>query len=208
MAAPAFLHGVEVLEQDIGARPIREIATGVIGLVGTARTGPAQTPTLIAGSRREATEQFGSEGTIPRALAGILDQVGAPVVVVNTLERTAVAQEAVAFVGDVLELGPRRSDAQLADVVIETAGAMTATVGISALAAPRSRCPPPRPARPETTSRLRSWTPARTMPSSRWPWRARRSRCRWPPVQRGRHHVDQHPDNRRDQRFRQPRQRS
>ena len=81
------------------------------------------------------TEQFSLEGTIPRALAGILDQVGAPVVVVNALERTAVAQEAVAFVGDTLELGPRRWGAQLADVVLETAGAITATVGIGAGAA-------------------------------------------------------------------------
>ena len=115
--ASTFLHGVEVLERDTGARPIREIATGVIGLVGTAREGPTQTPVLIAGSRREAAEMFGADGTIPRALAGIFDQVGAPVVVVNALEPTAVAQEAVAFVGDTLELGARRADAQLADVV-------------------------------------------------------------------------------------------
>ncbi len=132
MALPAFLHGVEVIERDTGARPIREIATGVIGLVGTARKGPTQTPTLIAGSRREAVDKFGSDGTIPRALTGILDQAGAQVVVVNVLERTVVADEAVAFVGDALELGLRRADAQLADVVIETAAAAAASKVVGA----------------------------------------------------------------------------
>ncbi len=130
-----YLHGVEVVEQDRGARPLRPIATGVIGLVGTARQGPRQTPTLIAGSRREAAEQFGSAGTIPRALAGIFDQAGAPVVVVNVLERTAVASQAAVFAGDRLKLGPRESDNRLEDVALEApAAAATATVGAGAAA--------------------------------------------------------------------------
>ena len=127
MAAPAYLHGVEVTEIDSGARPIRTIATGVIGLVGTARRGPRRTPTLIAGSRREALQQFGaSGGTIPSALAGILDQVGAPVVVVNALEPTKVSGEAAVFRGDDLQLGPPGTDRQLADVVISSAASAAA----------------------------------------------------------------------------------
>ena len=131
MAAPSFLHGVEVLEVDSGVRPIRTIATGVIGLVGTARQGPSQAPTLIAGSRREAL-QFGDAGTIPVALAGIFDQIGAPVVVVNALEPTAVGGEAAAFVGDELQLGPAGSDRQLADVVLASAASALAEATIGA----------------------------------------------------------------------------
>ena len=101
-----FLHGVDVVEQDSGARPIRTIATGIIGLVGTAKQGPVNTPTLIAGSRREASLIFGDAGgTIPAALAGILDQIGAPVVVVNALARTEVVAEAVQFADGELQLG-------------------------------------------------------------------------------------------------------
>ena len=132
MAASSFLHGVEVNEQDSGARPIRSIRTGVIGLVGTARQGPMQTPTLIAGSRREADEQFGDEGTIPTALAGILDQVGAPIVVVNALERTEVSRVPAAFVAADLQLGPAGTDRQIGGVKIESAASALADVDIGA----------------------------------------------------------------------------
>lgn len=89
----AFLHGVEVVEIAAGARPIRSIDTGVIGLVGTAVTGAVNIPVLIAGSKREAVAAFGpvrgrdgSHPTIPAALDGVLDQAGPPVVVVNCLD--------------------------------------------------------------------------------------------------------------------------
>lgn len=105
----AFLHGVEVLEVDAGARPVRTVDTGVIGLVGTAMQGPVNVPTLIAGSRREAVEVFGDgsagKGTIPAALDGIFDQVGAKVVVVNVLERTVVNEKDAVFAGGKLQLG-------------------------------------------------------------------------------------------------------
>ena len=130
---PDFLHGVEVNEQDSGARPIRSIATGVIGLVGTARQGPIQTPTLIAGSRREAVQKFGaSGGTIPTALAGILDQIGAPVVVVNALDRVVVDGEAGVFAGDGLQLGLPGTGRALADVVVASAASALAEVTLGA----------------------------------------------------------------------------
>lgn len=128
MASPEFLHGVEVDEQDSGARPIRSIATGIIGLVGTARTGPIQTPTLVSG-RRDAVQKFGAVaagGTIPRALAGILDQAGAPVVVVNVIERVRVSSAAVAFGGDALQLGAAGTGRGVADVVISSAASALA----------------------------------------------------------------------------------
>ena len=49
--ADHFLHGVEVIELDGGARPISTVASSVIGLIGTAPQGPVNTPTLILGSR-------------------------------------------------------------------------------------------------------------------------------------------------------------
>ena len=105
----AFLHGVEVVEVDAGARPVRTVDTGVIGLVGTAAKGPINIPILVAGSRREAVEAFGpadGKGTIPAALAGIFDQVGAKVVVVNVLRRSAAGPgEDAAFAGGELRLG-------------------------------------------------------------------------------------------------------
>ena len=87
--AEHFLHGVEVIELDGGARPIQSVASSVIGLIGTAPKGPVNKPTLILGSLAEATKIFGedTEGyTIPAALKGIFDQAGAIVVVVNVAD--------------------------------------------------------------------------------------------------------------------------
>lgn len=86
-----FLHGVEVIEIDSGPRPIRTVRSGVIGIVGTAPDAdaaafPLDTPVLIAGSRAEAAklDTLGTgNGTLPAALDGILDQIGAVVVVVR-----------------------------------------------------------------------------------------------------------------------------
>lgn len=86
-----FLHGVEVLEIDSGARVITTVRSSVIGIVGTAPNAdpdafPLNTPVLIAGSVREASklDLIGtSEGTLPKALDAILDQVGAVVVVIR-----------------------------------------------------------------------------------------------------------------------------
>ena len=83
-----FLHGVEIIDIDDGARPIQTVKSSVIGLVGTAPKGPVNTPTLILGSRSEAVKIFGDNMnyTIPRALDGIFDQTGAMVVVINVAD--------------------------------------------------------------------------------------------------------------------------
>ena len=81
-----FLHGVEVIEVDDGARPIQTSSASIIGLVGTAPRGPVNTPTLITGSRRQAVTTFGEPSagfTIPEVLDAIFDQTGAMVVVIN-----------------------------------------------------------------------------------------------------------------------------
>ena len=81
-----FLHGVEVLQIDTGARPIQTVRSSVIGLIGTAPDAdaakfPLNTPVLVA-SRADMTG-LGSTGTIPTALDLIYDQAGAVVVVVR-----------------------------------------------------------------------------------------------------------------------------
>jgi len=40
--AANFLHGIETIERDDGARPIRIVKSAVIALIGTAPTGPGQ----------------------------------------------------------------------------------------------------------------------------------------------------------------------
>lgn len=86
-----YLHGVEVIEIDDGARAIKTVKSSVIGLVGTAPQGPVNTPILINGSPTEAVKYFGNhvDGfTIPRALDQIFDQTGAMVVVINVADKT------------------------------------------------------------------------------------------------------------------------
>lgn len=87
----SFLHGVEVIEIDAGPRPIQTVKSSVIGIVGTAPDAdpaafPLNTPVLVAGSRKEAAgldTTGNSAGTLPQAMDGIFDQVGAVVVVVR-----------------------------------------------------------------------------------------------------------------------------
>jgi phage tail sheath protein FI len=81
-----FLHGVEVLQIDTGARPIQTVRSSVIGLIGTAPDAdadkfPLNTPVLIA--RRGEMQGIGEAGTLPAALDLIYDQAGAVVVVVR-----------------------------------------------------------------------------------------------------------------------------
>ncbi len=88
----SFLHGVETIEIEKGARTIRTVKTAVVGLVGTA---PIQnvdeefrtinTPTLIL-NEIDAVKYFGEQTTgytIPQALQAIFDQGAGVVIVVN-----------------------------------------------------------------------------------------------------------------------------
>lgn len=81
-----FLHGVEVLQIDTGARPIQTVRSSVIGLIGTAPDAdaekfPLNTPVLVA--RRSEMAGLGTTGTLQSALDLIYDQAGAVVVVVR-----------------------------------------------------------------------------------------------------------------------------
>lgn len=92
--ADQFLHGVEVIDIDGGARPISTVKTSVIGIVGTAPRAdaaafPLNTPVMVANSRTLAAKLLANEagaagdGTLPDALDSIFDQAGAAVIVVR-----------------------------------------------------------------------------------------------------------------------------
>lgn len=81
----SFLHGVETIETIVGGVTITVIKTAVIGLIGFAPKGPAQTLTLCTSDTNDA--QFGSpltDFTIPQALAAYRKQGNkATVLVIN-----------------------------------------------------------------------------------------------------------------------------
>lgn len=113
----AFLHGVEIVELDGGPRPINSVASSVIGLVGTAKKGPTNVPTLIAGSRKEAIAMFGvADGvsTIPYALSAIFDQGGAVVVVINVQPKESIKATDYSIDNGTVEL----AHAYVSDVVV------------------------------------------------------------------------------------------
>lgn len=107
--AEQFLHGVEVLDIDSGSRPIQTVKSSVIGIVGTAPDAdasafPLNVPTLIAGSRLEASklDMVGNgAGTLPKALNAILDQIGAVVIVIRVEEGSTDAETLANVIGGV-----------------------------------------------------------------------------------------------------------
>ncbi len=93
----SYLHGVEFIEVERGLRPVREVRTAVIGLVGTASPPTKSSnnldayrnePVLIT-SLKKGEEFFGNDYgvgyTIPAALRDIFAQGNATVIVINTL---------------------------------------------------------------------------------------------------------------------------
>jgi phage tail sheath protein FI len=73
-----YHHGVRVVEINDGTRPIRTVATAVIGLIATApdadaATFPLNTPVLVT-NVLAALGKAGTRGTLAKALAAIADQ--------------------------------------------------------------------------------------------------------------------------------------
>jgi hypothetical protein len=104
-----FLHGVEVIQIDEGARSIQTVRSSVIGLIGTAPDAdaaafPLNTPVLIAGNRVEAAklDTVGDgEGTLPEAIDAVFDQAGAVVIVVRVDEGADAAEAMANVIGGV-----------------------------------------------------------------------------------------------------------
>lgn len=86
MAQTDFLHGVETVIVDSGARPVQTVRSAIIGLIGTAPDAdadkfPLDTPVLV--STRGGYAGIGATGTLTKALVGIFDQFSPFVVVVR-----------------------------------------------------------------------------------------------------------------------------
>jgi len=85
-----YHHGVRVLELSEGSRPIKTIATAVIGLVATAAdadaaTFPLNTPVLLT-NVQAAIGKAGVAGTLAASLQAIADQANAATIVVRVEE--------------------------------------------------------------------------------------------------------------------------
>jgi len=84
VAESGFLVQAALSEGSTGAGVVRTQAfTNLTG--GAAEPFPVNQPTLVAGSRTEAA-RLGTSGTLPKAMDGIFDQVGAVVVVIRVEE--------------------------------------------------------------------------------------------------------------------------
>lgn len=88
--AQGFFHGVETIEDRSGIRPINEVASAVIGLVGVAPRGGAPERIVLVKNETDAA-QFGiasRENTIASALRAIFAQGSATILVVNVFDST------------------------------------------------------------------------------------------------------------------------
>lgn len=115
--AANYLHGVETIEIERGSRPIRQVKTAVVGIIGTAPIHLVETadrtinyPTLVL-NPRDAAKYFGpaTEGfTIPAALDAVFDQGAGICIVVNVFDpathRTVVAPTNFTFADDKITL--------------------------------------------------------------------------------------------------------
>jgi phage tail sheath protein FI len=100
MPPASFLHGVEVLEIQVGPRPVQVVKSAVVGLIGTAPqwavpstnspAAPGKNKLMLVGSPRDASA-FGPliKGySIPYALQAIFEQGAGLVVVVDVMDPT------------------------------------------------------------------------------------------------------------------------
>lgn len=127
----SFLHGSETIEVTKGAVPVTVVKAAVIGLIGTAPTGPVNVPTLLLAAADDA--QFGSEVqsfSIPKALAAIRANGAGAVICINVFDpttmTTAVTAEEHTIANGIVQLThPLVSDL----VVKNSAGSTTYTLG-------------------------------------------------------------------------------
>ena len=109
MAGETFLHGVEVLTIDNGARVVQTVSSSVIGIIGTAPDAdpiafPLDTPVLVAGSRIEAAKLDMTGlglGSLPSALDSIMDQANAVVIVVRVAKGVTDTETLANIIGGV-----------------------------------------------------------------------------------------------------------
>jgi phage tail sheath protein FI len=104
-----YHHGVRVIEIDGGTRPIRTVATAIIGLVATgpdadATMFPLNRPVLVT-NLKTAMGKAGTAGTLARALEGIGSQTNPVCVVVRVEEGDTPAETKANVIGGVSPTG-------------------------------------------------------------------------------------------------------
>ncbi|HHR4769125.1 TPA: phage tail sheath subtilisin-like domain-containing protein [Salmonella enterica] len=83
---PNYLHGVNTRESRGGPRPVKQVKSAVIGLIGTAPVGQVNRPVMVDSETQAAL--FGAElpgFTIPQALRAVADHGVMSVIVINVL---------------------------------------------------------------------------------------------------------------------------
>ncbi|WP_329757736.1 phage tail sheath protein [Stenotrophomonas maltophilia] len=103
--AQDYHHGVRVIELDGGIRPIRTVATAIVGIVCTSQdaddaTFPIDTPVLLT-DVRGAIAKAGTKGTLAGVLAAIADQSNPVTVVVRVDEGEDAATTTSNVIGTV-----------------------------------------------------------------------------------------------------------
>lgn len=106
----SFLHGVETIEIQKGARTIKTVKTAIVGLVGTAPISSVAAeyrtinePTLIL-NEIDAVKYFGEQTsgyTIPQALQSIFDQGAGVVIVINVFDPVKHQSVSDVTIGDI-----------------------------------------------------------------------------------------------------------
>ncbi|ELY5676454.1 phage tail sheath subtilisin-like domain-containing protein [Salmonella enterica] len=104
-----FLHGSETIEINRSPVPVRAVKSAVIGVVGTAPSGPVNTLTMLLSE--PDTGQFGAPlagFTLPQALATLTGYGAGTIIAINVLDpakhKTSVPSETVTFVNDTARL--------------------------------------------------------------------------------------------------------
>ena len=104
----AFLHGIEHLNLPSDFKPVNDIVTAVIGLIGTSEATEHNKLVLCTSDKDDA--QFGTEGTIPEALKAIRLQAtrrGSALVFAVSVDEPAANLTATDIVGEVTTTGER-----------------------------------------------------------------------------------------------------
>lgn len=103
----SFFHGVEIVEDNSGARAIQTVRSSVVGVVGTAPNTdesafPLNTPVLLAGKETTKIAKLGDSGTLPDVMTGIFASgVGAMVVVIRVEENADSAMQLANVIGGI-----------------------------------------------------------------------------------------------------------
>jgi phage tail sheath protein FI len=104
-----YHHGVRVVEINEGTRPIRTVATAIIGLVATAPDAdatafPLNTPVLVT-NVLAAIGRAGTQGTLAKSLDAISDQTNPMMVIVRVEEGADEAETTSNVIGTVTPAG-------------------------------------------------------------------------------------------------------